>query len=146
MRRGFVYLFVVVDWYSRRVLSWRLSNTLTKDFCIEAVEEAIERYCVPEIFNTDQGSTFTSSDFKGFLQINDFRICCRFKAISSSREDSETSRILRLLSPFTERDYTNHYDLHPPKARMSQKNGNRPGFPSIISLRIVLDEYTNIGC
>jgi putative transposase len=56
MKRGFVYLFAVMDWASRRVLSWRLSNTLTTDFCIEAVQEAIHRYGAPEIFNTDQGS------------------------------------------------------------------------------------------
>ena len=55
MRRGFVYLVAIVDWYSRRVLAWRLSNTLTTDFCIEALEEAITRYGTPEIFNTDQG-------------------------------------------------------------------------------------------
>ncbi len=54
MRRGFVYLFAVMDWASRRVLSWRLSNTLTTDFCIEAVREALACYGVPEIFNTDQ--------------------------------------------------------------------------------------------
>jgi len=68
MRRGFVYLFAVQDWASRRVLSWRLSNTLTTDFCIEAVEEAIARFGAPEIFNTDQGSQFTSSEFTGLLK------------------------------------------------------------------------------
>lgn len=70
MHRGFLYLIVVLDWYSRRVLSWRLSNTLTTDFCIEAVEEAIERYGAPEIFNTDQGSQFTSVEFTGLLKEN----------------------------------------------------------------------------
>lgn len=65
---------VVLDWHSRRVLSWRLSNTLTTDFCIEAVEEAIERYGVPEIFNTDQGSQFTSSEFIDLLKANGIRI------------------------------------------------------------------------
>lgn len=55
MRRGFVYLCAVLDWASRRVLAWRLSNTLTTDFCIDAVEEALTRAGVPEIFNTDQG-------------------------------------------------------------------------------------------
>jgi len=68
MSRGSLYLIVVLDWYSRRVLAWRLSNTLTTDFCIEAVEEAIERYGVPEIFNTDQGSQFTSVEFTGLLK------------------------------------------------------------------------------
>lgn len=68
MRRGFVYLFAVLDWASRRVLSWRLSNTMTTDFCIEAVEEAIARFGTPEIFNTDQGSQFTSAEFTGLLK------------------------------------------------------------------------------
>jgi len=68
MRRGFVYLFAVMDWASRRVLAWRLSNTLTTDFCIEAVQEAIMRYDVPEIFNTDQGSQFTSLEFTELLK------------------------------------------------------------------------------
>lgn len=68
MKRGFVYLFAVMDWASRRVLSWRLSNTLTTDFCIEAVQEAILRYGKPEIFNTDQGSQFTSLEFTQLLK------------------------------------------------------------------------------
>ena len=63
MARGFVYLAAVVDWFSRRVLSWRLSITLEADFCIEAVEEALARNGKPDIFNTDQGSQFTSIDF-----------------------------------------------------------------------------------
>jgi len=67
MARGFMYLFAVIDWYSRRVLAWRLSNTLTTDFCLEAVTEAITRYGVPEIFNTDQGCQFTSAEFTGLL-------------------------------------------------------------------------------
>ena len=74
MRRGFVYLVAIVDWYSRRILSWRLSNTLTTDFCIEALEEAITRYGTPEILNTDQGSQFTSAEFTGVLKARDIRI------------------------------------------------------------------------
>jgi putative transposase len=74
MRRGFVYLCAVIDWYSRRVLAWRLSNTLTTDFCVEAVEEAITRYGRPEIFNTDQGSQFTSTEFTGLLKANGIQI------------------------------------------------------------------------
>jgi len=74
MRRGFAYLIVVLDWYSRRVLSWRLSNTLTTDFCLEAVEEAIDRYGRPEIFNTDQGSQFTSDEFIALLKANGIQI------------------------------------------------------------------------
>ncbi|MFK4060827.1 IS3 family transposase [Brucella anthropi] len=68
MARGFVYLCAVVDWFSRRVLSWRLSITMEADFCIEAVEEALARYGKPDIFNTDQGSQFTSIDFTAVLK------------------------------------------------------------------------------
>jgi putative transposase len=67
MARGFVYLAAVVDWYTRRVLSWRLSITMDTAFCLDAVEEAIARYGNPDIFNTDQGSQFTSTDFTGLL-------------------------------------------------------------------------------
>ena len=67
MKRGFVYLFAVLDWASRRVLAWRLSTTLTTDFCLETVQEAITQYGTPTIFNTDQGCQFTSQDFTGFL-------------------------------------------------------------------------------
>ena len=74
MKRGFVYLFAVMDWASRRVLSWRLSNTLTTDFCIEAVQEAINRYGAPEIFNTDQGCQFTSQEFTDLLKDNGIQI------------------------------------------------------------------------
>ena len=63
MKAGFVYLVAIMDWYSRRVLSWRLSNTLDTSFCVDALEEAFERFGQPEIFNTDQGSQFTSDDF-----------------------------------------------------------------------------------
>ena len=63
MARGFIYLAAVVDWFTRRVLAWRVSITLEADFCIEAVEEALARHGKPEIFNTDQGSQFTSTEF-----------------------------------------------------------------------------------
>ena len=67
MARGFVYLAAVVDWFSRRVLAWRVSITLEAEFCIEAVTEALARHGKPEIFNSDQGSQFTSADFTGLL-------------------------------------------------------------------------------
>lgn len=70
MAHGFVYLAAVVDWFSRRVLSWRLSITMDVDFCLEAVEEALARYGRPKIFNTDQGSQFTSAAFTGLLLEN----------------------------------------------------------------------------
>lgn len=63
MQRGFLYLFAILDWATRRVLAWRLSNTLTTDFCIETTQEAIATHGKPEIFNTDQGSQFTDGDF-----------------------------------------------------------------------------------
>ena len=74
MARGNVYLAAVVDWYSRRVLSWRVSITMETDFCIEAVEEAMQRHGTPDIFNTDQGSQFTSEAFTGKLLNNNIRI------------------------------------------------------------------------
>ena len=70
MARGFVYLAAVVDWFSRRVLAWRLSITLEVEFCLEAVEEALARHGRPEIFNTDQGSQFTSTVFTSLLSEN----------------------------------------------------------------------------
>ena len=63
--RGFVYLAAVVDWFSRRVLAWRVSITMQVDFCLDAIEEALTRHGRPQIFNTDQGSQFTSADFTG---------------------------------------------------------------------------------
>jgi len=74
MRRGFVYLCAVMDWASRRVLAWRLSNTLTTDFCVEAVREALTHYGTPEIFNTDQGSQFTSLEFTTLLTAHGIQI------------------------------------------------------------------------
>jgi putative transposase len=68
MAKGFLYLVVIMDWVSRAVLAWRLSNTLSAEFCVEALEEALVRCGRPEIFNTDQGSQFTSDDFTGTLK------------------------------------------------------------------------------
>jgi putative transposase len=74
LKNGFVYLVAVIDWYSRKVLSWRLSNTMDNHFCIEALNEAIERYGVPEYFNTDQGAQFTAKSFIKVLKDNDIKI------------------------------------------------------------------------
>lgn len=74
MSRGFVYLAAVLDWTTRRVLAWRLSISMNTDFCIEAVEEALAKYGTPEIFNTDQGSQFTSAEFTGLLTQNGIAI------------------------------------------------------------------------
>jgi putative transposase len=74
MARGFVYLAAVLDWASRRVLSWRLSITMEAAFCVEALEEALAKHGKPEIFNTDQGSQFTGAAFTGVLAKNDIAI------------------------------------------------------------------------
>ena len=68
MQRGFLYLVAIMDWATRRVLSWRLSNTLDTRFCLEALDEAIEAYGLPQIFNSDQGSQFTSLAFTSRLK------------------------------------------------------------------------------
>jgi putative transposase len=71
---GFVYLVAIIDWYSRKVLSWRLSNTMDAGFCVDSLEEAIKGYGRPEIFNTDQGAQFTSDSFTGVLLKNGIKI------------------------------------------------------------------------
>lgn len=68
MKRGYMYLVAVMDWYSRKILSWRVSNTLDSDFCVDALKEALSRYGRPEIFNTDQGAQFTSRAFTNVLK------------------------------------------------------------------------------
>jgi len=74
MKRGFLYLAAVIDWHSRRILSFRLSNTMHTDFCVEAVHEAIQKYGTPEIMNTDQGSQFTSLEFTELLKSHQIQI------------------------------------------------------------------------
>ncbi len=74
MRRGFLYLVAIMDWASRKVLAWRLSNTMEADFCVAALEDAIARYGSPDIFNTDQGSQFTSFAFTNTLKDAGIRI------------------------------------------------------------------------
>src|SRR5437016_3874802 len=74
MAKGFLYLVVIMDWVSRAVLAWRLSNTLGAEFCVEALEEALFQYGHPEIFNTDQGSQYTSNDFAGTLERHEVTI------------------------------------------------------------------------
>ncbi|MGO2162633.1 MAG: IS3 family transposase [Vibrio toranzoniae] len=74
MAKGFLYLVAIIDWYSRKVLSWRLSNTMDTGFCIEALEEALQYYDPPDIFNSDQGSQFTSTEFTEKLLEHNIRI------------------------------------------------------------------------
>ena len=74
MAKGFMYLVVIMDWHTRKVLSWRLSNSLEPDFCVAALEEALARYGAPEIFNSDQGAQFTSQAFTDVLKAHDVAI------------------------------------------------------------------------
>lgn len=74
MAKGFMYLVVVMDWYSRKILSWRLSNTLDSSFCVDALEDAIHRFGCPQIFNSDQGSQYTSDAFTNTLQDKGIKI------------------------------------------------------------------------
>ena len=74
MASGFVYLAVVLDWFSRRVLAWRLSITMEATFCVETLEDALARYGKPDVFNTDQGSQFTGAAFTGALAHSDITI------------------------------------------------------------------------
>jgi len=74
MARGFMYLVVIMDWHSRRVLAWRISNTLDTDFCVDALEDALARHGSPEVFNTDQGCQFTSKAFTDVLEAHEVRI------------------------------------------------------------------------
>jgi putative transposase len=74
MARGFVYLAAVMDWFTRRILAWRLSNTMEALFCVDAVEEALAKYGSPQVFNTDQGSQFTGTQFTGLLSSNGIAI------------------------------------------------------------------------
>ena len=74
MAKGFMYMVAIMDWHTRKVLSWRLSNTMDTDFCVEALEEALSRFGRPEIFNTDQGAQFTSQAFTQVLKDHDITI------------------------------------------------------------------------
>lgn len=74
MRKGFIYLVGIMDWYSRKILSWRISNTMDTSFCIEALEEALSKHGKPRIFNSDQGCQFTSKEFTEILLKNDIQI------------------------------------------------------------------------
>lgn len=106
MRRGFVYLVAVMDWASRRILAWRTSISLTTDFCPEAVEEALAKYGRPEIFNTDQGSQFTSTDFTDLLEGHGIAISMVGKGAgatmcSSSASGSRSSTRRSTCTPMT---------------------------------------------
>ena len=106
MARGFVYLTAVVDWFSRRVLAWRLSITMEVEFCVGAVEEALAKYGAPEIFNSDQGSQFTSDAFTGLLMKNGIAISMDGRA--AWRDNVFVERIWRSMK--YEEVYLHAYD------------------------------------
>ena len=114
MARGFVYLAAVVDWFSRKVLSWRLSITLETEFCLEAVEEALAHYGKPEIFNTDQGSQFTSIAFTDLLTKHEIKISMDGKG--SWRDNVFVERLWRTIK--YEEVYLRAYN-NVPEARSS---------------------------
>ncbi len=114
METGFVYLTVIMDWYSRKVLSWRVSNSLDASFCVDALEEAIHRFGVPEIFNTDQGSQYSSEDFTGVLKDKDIEISMDGKG--AWRDNVFVERLWRSVK--YEEVYLNAYESLP-EARQS---------------------------
>jgi putative transposase len=114
MARGFVYLAAVVDWFSRRVLAWRLSITMEAAFCVEALEDALARYGTPEIFNTDQGSQFTSAEFTSVLLARGIAISMDGKG--SWRDNVFVERLWRTIK--YEEVYLRAYD-RPSEARAS---------------------------
>jgi len=114
MAKGFVYLVVVLDWFSRRALSWRVSITMEADFCIEAVEEAMARHGKPDIFNTDQGSQFTGEAFTGLLLRNGIAVSMDGKG--AWRDNVFVERLRRSVK--YEEVYLRAYDSVP-EARVS---------------------------
>jgi putative transposase len=106
MARGFVYLAAVIDWFSRRVLSWRVSITMETAFCLDALEEAMERHGTPDVFNTDQGSQFTSVAFTGVLK--DAGIAISMDGKGSWRDNVFVERLWRTIK--YEEVYLKAYD------------------------------------
>ena len=95
MRRGFLYLVAIMDWYSRKVLAWRLSNSMDAEFCVEALKEALAKHGTPEIFNTDQGSQFTSGDWVDVL--TDAKIKISMDGKGAWRDNRMIERLWRSL-------------------------------------------------
>ncbi len=87
VKNGFLYLVAIMDWATRKVLSWRLSNTLHADFCVEALDEAIVKFGAPEIMNTDQGSQFTGHEWTGRLRDAGIKISMEFGAAHEVMND-----------------------------------------------------------
>ena len=117
MEAGFVYLTVIMDWYSRKVLSCRVSNSLDASFCVDALEEAIHRFGAPEIFNTDQGSQYTSEDFTGVLKAKNIKISMDGKG--AWRDNVFVERLWRSVK--YEEVYLNAYESLPEARKSLEK-------------------------
>lgn len=127
MHKGWLYLCAVVDWYSRKVLAWRLSNTMDVQFCVDAVQEAISRWGTPTIFNTDQGSQFTSDVFTGLLKRHG--ICISMDGKGAWRDNVFVERLWRSIK--YEEIYLKAYDcVRAARSGIAQYlqfyNSNRP--------------------
>ena len=127
MARGFVYLCAVMDWYARRVLAWKLSNTMEADFCVDTLEDALARHGKPSIFNSDQGSQFSSEAFTGVLIRNDIAISMDGKG--AWRDNVFVERLWRSVK--YEEVYLHAYDDVPAARRSIGRylefyNGRRP--------------------
>ena len=120
MQRGFQYLVVIMDWATRTVLSWRLSNTLDCDFCVEALEKALAKYGTPEIFNTDQGCQFTSDDFTDVLKEAGVRISMDGKVGGWTTSSSNASGALSSTSAST---YTLSTMVPRPASKLAHGSG-----------------------
>ena len=134
LKQGFVYLVAVMDWYSRYILSWKVSISLSNEFCVEALEEALEKYGKPEIFNTDQGVQFTSKNFTTVLEKNDIKISMDSKGraldnvfIERFWRSLKQEKIYRIdLETVKEakaaiEDYMNFYNNHRPHQSLEYK-------------------------
>ncbi len=141
MARGFVYLAAVVDWFSRRVLSYRLSITMEAAFCIEALEEALARHGTPDIFNTDQGSQFTSATFTGVLIKNAIAISMDGKG--SWRDNVFVERLWRSVK--YEEVYLRAYETVS-DARTSIGRSSLDRMPSISTSRHIPWQLNRGGC
>ena len=113
-KKGFLYLVAIMDWHSRQVLSWRLSNTMTVDFCVAALEEALALYGTPEIFNTDQGSQFTANPFIQVLL--DHEVAISMDGVGRAIDNVFIERLWRTIK-------YDHIDLNPAESGIALRDG-----------------------
>ena len=113
-KKGFLYLVAIMDWHSRQVLSWRLSNTMTVDFCVAALEETLALYGTPEIFNTDQGSQFTANPFIQVLL--DHEVAISMDGVGRAIDNVFIERLWRTIK-------YDHIDLNPAESGIALRDG-----------------------